>query len=85
MATSARSVMAFQNALQDGSPQQKLILTHLRDRRSAGLSQFEALHLYRIAALPRRIADLKDKGVDIRTERRLDPTRRPYSRYFLEV
>jgi hypothetical protein len=84
-ATTAATLCAIHNVAEMGSPQQKIILAHLRERRDAGLSQFEALHLYRVAALPRRIADLEAAGVPIRRERREDPTGRAYVRYYLEV
>lgn len=79
----AAQVCAIKNVQLTGTPQQKAILQHLLDRRDAGLSQFEALHLYRVAALPRRMADLAEAGVPIRKERREDPTGRAYVRYFL--
>ncbi len=85
MTTSVAALCAIHNVADMGTPQQKLILQHLRERRLHGLSQFEALHLYRIAALPRRVKDLTEAGVPIRKERRLDPTGRPYARYFLDI
>lgn len=79
----AAQVCAIKQVQADGTPQQKTVLQHLMDRKDAGLSQFEALHLYRVAALPRRVADLIEAGVPIRKERREDPTGRAYVRYFL--
>lgn len=85
MTTSVASLCAVHNVFETGTPQQKIILKHLNERRSGGISAFEALHLYRVAALPRRIADLTEAGVAIRKERKTDQTGRAYTRYFLEV
>jgi len=76
---------AVKQVEEEGTPQQKTILAHLIERRHAGLSQFEALHLYRVAALPRRMADLSAAGVPIRKDRREDPTGRAYVRYYLDL
>jgi len=83
--TTPAQICAIKQVQADGTPQQKTVLAHLEERRHAGLSQFEALHLYRVAALPRRIADLIAAGVPIRKDRREDPTGRAYVRYYLEV
>ncbi|MDP3869907.1 helix-turn-helix domain-containing protein [Phenylobacterium sp.] len=89
MATSAlknlsiTTICAIKTVQANGSPQQRTVLSHLMDRTDHGLSQVEAQHLYRVAALPRRIADLQDAGVPIRKDRREDPTGRAYVRYFL--
>lgn len=76
---------AMAQVLTEGTPQLKTLLTHLIQRREDGLSQLEATHLYQIAALPRRIADLKDAGIPIVKARKLDPRGRAYVRYFLAV
>ena len=81
--TTPAQLSAIAQVQADGTPQQKEILAHLIERRHAGLSQFEATHLYRVAALPRRIKDLVEAGVPIHRERRMDPTGRAYVRYFL--
>jgi DNA-binding MarR family transcriptional regulator len=81
--TSVAALCAAANVAEMGSPQQQIILRHLRERKDHGLSQFEAQNLYRIAALPRRISDLEEQGVSIRRERKQDPTGRSYTRYFL--
>jgi len=66
------------------SPQCRTILRHLQARGTHGLSQFEALLLFRVAALPRRISDLEEAGVVINRARKLDETGRSYTRYTLE-
>jgi len=83
--TTPAQICAIKQVQSDGSPQQKTVLAHLMDQSVKGLSQFEATHLYRIAALPRRVADLIEAGVPIRKERREDRTGRAYVRYFLEA
>ncbi len=82
--SSVASLVAAHNVAETGTPQQRILLAHLRERATAGLSQFEALHLYRIASLSRRITDLRQAGVPIRREMRKDPTGRAYARYFLQ-
>lgn len=77
----ARTISAIRA---NGTPQENTLLTHLLDRPEHGISQLEATHLYRIAALPRRAADLQDWGLSVRKERRRDPTGRAYVRYFLD-
>lgn len=80
---SVATLVAAHNVAETGTPQQRTLLAHLRERASSGLSQFEALHLYRIASLSRRITDLRQAGVPIRREMKKDPTGRAYARYFL--
>ena len=80
---SPSQVSAIAQVLADGSPQLRTLIQHLRSRPDRGISQLEASALYRIAALPRRMADLSEAGVPIRKERRPDPTGRSYVRYFL--
>jgi hypothetical protein len=70
--------------------QKDLILSYLHQinpdtGQRRGLSQMEALGLFRIARLASRIEELRDDGHDITTEMRTDPTRRTYARYFLNV
>lgn len=64
------------------SPQVRTVLAHLTKHKS--LTQAEAGTVYRIRALPRRIADLKEAGYKIRSEHRQDATGQRYVRYFLE-
>jgi hypothetical protein len=64
------------------SPQVRTVLAHLTKHKS--LTQAEAGTVYRIRALPRRIADLKEAGYKIRSEHKQDATGQRYVRYFLE-
>lgn len=61
--------------------QNAVVLDHLR--RKDSLSNVEAQAVYRIRSLPRRIADLKANGYDIRTALHVDPTGQRYARYSL--
>lgn len=63
------------------TPQCQTILDHLSARGS--ISGVEAHSVYRIRALPRRIADLRDLGFDITSETRTDETGQRYTRYHL--
>ena len=63
------------------TPQVKTILTHLQKHGS--LSQAEAGLIYKIRALPRRIADLKAEGFTIKSELKQDATGQRYARYTL--
>jgi hypothetical protein len=65
------------------TPQMKTLLEHLQKHNN--ISQAEASLLYKIRALPRRISDLKEAGINIRRELRVDPTGDRYARYFLVV
>jgi len=55
------------------------ILTHLRDVGS--ISWVEANDLYRVRSLPRRIADLRQRGFDIISEWKTDRLGQRYTRY----
>lgn len=79
------ALVSSHNVAENGSPQLKTLYAHLVEVGEKGISQFEALHLYRVAALPRRMADLVEMGVPIRKENRQDRTGRRYVRYFLNV
>ena len=57
------------------------ILTHLRDVGS--ISWVEANDLYRVRSLPRRIADLRQRGFDIFSEWKTDRLGQRYTRYTL--
>ena len=61
--------------------QTTLLLDHLK--RVGNISRIEADHLYRIAALPRRISDLEEMGYVIARELKRDITGRRYTRYYL--
>lgn len=63
------------------TPQVKTILTHLQKHGS--ISQAEAGLIYKIRALPRRIADLKVAGHSIKSELKRDATGQRYARYTL--
>jgi hypothetical protein len=83
--TTPAQLSAIKQVQADGTPQQRTVLAHLMDWRDKGLSQFEARRLYRIAALPRRIADLIEAGVPIRKARSQAPGGRACVRYSLGV
>jgi hypothetical protein len=57
------------------------ILTHLIDVGS--ISWVEANDLYRVRSLPRRIADLRQRGFDIISEWKTDRLGQRYTRYSL--
>lgn len=57
------------------------ILAHLT--KVGSITNVEANALYKCRALPRRIADLKANGVEIRPEHRKDATGQRYVRYHL--
>ena len=57
------------------------ILTHLRDVGS--ISWVEANDLYRVRSLTRRIADLRERGLDILSEWKTDRLGQRYTRYSL--
>ncbi|MDR6624339.1 helix-turn-helix domain-containing protein [Caulobacter segnis] len=83
--TTPAQLSAIKQVQADGTPQQRTVLAHLMDWRDKGLSQLEARHLYRIAALPRRIADLVEVGVPIRKARDQIPGERGHIRYSLDI
>jgi len=61
------------------TPQAQTVLTHLTQH--GPLTGVEAETVYRIRHLPRRIADLKDMGFDIKTTMHKDATGQRYARY----
>jgi len=61
--------------------QNQQLLDHLISGRP--ITRIAADHLYRIAALPRRIADLKAAGHNITATRKIDATGRFYVEYAL--
>lgn len=63
--------------------QTEQLLDHLI--KTGNISNVEAQALYKMRALPRRIADLKDQGIDIRSEWRRDVTGQRYKRYLLPL
>ena len=48
-----------------------------------GLSQLEAIGMWRIYRLAARIEELRDDGYNIRTEMKRDATGKAFARYFL--
>lgn len=63
--------------------QNQVLLMHLK--RTGSITQREAILDYSIQCLPKRIQELRDSGVKIRTEKRKHPTTgQRYARYFLE-
>lgn len=60
--------------------QQHVLLKHLN--KVGSISNLEAITIHRIYALPRRIADLKEKGHQFIHEHRKDVTGKRYVRYF---
>ena len=63
--------------------QTELLLKHLLSGRP--ITRISADHLYRIAALPRRIADLEARGHKINRTRKVDATGRSYIEYSLRT
>lgn len=63
--------------------QNETLLGHLQNVGS--ISFLEAWDLYRVRSLPRRIADLREKGWEIRSERRTDHLGQRYVRYSMAV
>jgi len=59
--------------------QLQLIKKHFN--KGLSLSAYEAMNLYRIASLSRRINDLEEQGTKINRERKADATGRAYVRY----
>ena len=62
--------------------QNETILTHMRDEGS--ISALEAWDLYRVRSLPRRIADLREQGIEILSQKRKDRLGQRYVRYALQ-
>lgn len=83
MTTSVAALCIPATVAESASPQCQTVYRHLRENPTQGLSQYEATLLYRVAALPRRIADLREIGVEFRIERKRDQTGHAYARYFL--
>ncbi len=59
--------------------QLQMITNHLETGK--GLTGYEAMNLYRIASLSRRINDLEERGMKIKRETKKDLTGRRYTRY----
>ena len=65
--------------------QRRLLISHLHHPSNHGITQMEAVGLYRIYSLTSRISELRREGFKIQSDRRQDPTGRWYVRYFLEA
>jgi hypothetical protein len=63
------------------TPQVATVLKHLKQHGS--ISQAEASTVYRIRALPRRIADLRASGIPVTSVLKKDATGQRYARYTL--
>lgn len=75
---------AINTAIQDGYPQIKQIVEHLASRRGAKLSAYEAIMLYRIHALPKRITEVMDYGIPVKRYWQKDNTGRNYRVYEID-
>ena len=67
------------------TPQAQRLYDYLLAHMERGITRIEADYVLRIAALPRRIADLKEVGVRIKSERKKDEAGRTYVRYWLNT
>lgn len=74
------TISALREIEEHGKPQLKALVKHLK---TDGISQYEAIMVHRIAALPRRIADIEKYGVEILRTRKKDSTARGYVKYSL--
>lgn len=63
------------------APQLRTLVNHLKKKGS--ITNVEAQAMYKMRALPRRIADLKDEGYTIDRKMSVDMTGQRYARYFL--
>lgn len=76
LVTATKPTKVFPQHTQTGQ-----LLAHLLSGKT--ITRIQADHLYRIAALPRRITDLREAGHKITATRKIDPTGRPYTEYSL--
>lgn len=72
---------AINTVLDAGSQQNKDIVKHLTQREGAELSMHEAMLLYRIAALPKRITEIMEYGIPMNRVWKRDTTGRNYMAY----
>ena len=80
------AIIQRKNVIANGTPQLRTLYKFLTSDRGLdkGISDMEARMVYRINALPRRMSDLQQRfGCTIEKLRKLDPTGRPYVRYYL--
>ena len=61
------------------APQARKLLVHMRKYKH--ITALQAADLYRIRSLPRRILDLKEAGVVIRTKLKTDKLHQRYAKY----
>lgn len=83
---SLAAIMQKKNVEERGTPQLKVLYKFLSSARGLdkGISDMEARLVHRIMALPRRVADLREQfGCEIDKVRKVDPTGKPYVRYYL--
>lgn len=64
------------------TPQSESIARHLLANKS--ITGVEAAAIYKTRSITRRIADIRDLNVDVRSERRNDHTGQRYVRYVLD-
>jgi len=64
-------------------PMVEMVLQHLIE--VGNITGLEAGALYKCRHLPRRIKDLRDRGLDITSETKWDTTGQRYVRYHLET
>ena len=69
--------------IRDYLTQERQIIEHFHHEKS--LSGIEALHLYRVKDLPKRISVLRKQGYRIHGEWRRDTKGSRYMRYWLEA
>jgi hypothetical protein len=67
----------------NGRTMTSLICEHLI--KVGDISDMEARGMFKCRALPRRIADLKERGWRINAVRKVDSTGQRYVRYFLDA
>lgn len=65
----------------EGLSQNQKIEYHLQ--KMGSITALEAWDSYRVRSLPRRIKDLREKGLHIRSETKFDLQKQRYVRYFL--
>ena len=71
----------FMNMKEKVMSQNNRIYDHLK--KAGSISFLEAWTLYSVRSLPRRIADLREQGIEIISEQRKDLTGQRYVRYSL--
>lgn len=64
------------------APQTLKIASHLNE--AGSITGVEASAIYKCRSLPRRIKDIRDSGIEVKSETRFDLTGQRYVRYVLE-